>query len=191
MSKIILGFCGRLSSGKGTACSYLEKKYKAKTIMFSQSLRDILNRLYLEVSRSNLQKLSLLLRQGFSQDIFSQVVYNDVQKAESDVICIDGIRRPKDLHQLKDIKNFYLVSIKAEPELRWKRITQRQGQNIDDNKKSFIEFQQDELAEAETLIDKTSQEADYFIDNNGDQEDLYKQIDDILLKLYKNNSSSR
>jgi len=32
MSKIIIGFTGLLSSGKGTATKYLEEKYKAKNI---------------------------------------------------------------------------------------------------------------------------------------------------------------
>ena len=73
MNKIIIGFIGKLSSGKGTACSYLVEKYQAQIVMFSQSLRDILDRVYLSHTRENMQKLSQILREHFSQDILANI----------------------------------------------------------------------------------------------------------------------
>ena len=52
--KIIVAFTGRMASGKGTACSYFVEQYGATMFRFSNMLRDILERLYLEKNRENM-----------------------------------------------------------------------------------------------------------------------------------------
>ena len=86
--------------------------------MFSQSLRDVLNRLYMDITRENMQKLSTILRQEFSQSILAKVVSQDAQNSQANLIVVDGIRRPKDIEYLEKLPNFILVSIEAEQEKR-------------------------------------------------------------------------
>lgn len=179
--KIILGLCGKISSGKGTIAEYAQKKYNASTHRFSTMLRDVLNRLYLDISRNNMQTLSTILRTNFSEDIMAKVMALDAKKDENQIIIIDGVRRMADIKYLKEIEGFYLVSVDADAKIRYDRLSKR-SENIDDFGKSFEEFLKDEEQEAELEIPKAMAEAQIKINNNNNFEDLYKQIDKIIEK---------
>ena len=119
VNKIILGFVGPLASGKGTICQYLKEKHGASVFRFSTMLRDVLNRLYLEISRDNMQNLSSALRQTFGDDLLASVIANDVKNEKNEFIVIDGVRREPDIKYLKDFPNFYLIEIKADQKINW------------------------------------------------------------------------
>ncbi len=186
MSKIILGFVGEMASGKGTASDYIVKKYQAGYHRFSTILRDILNRLHIEQTRENLQKISQTLRENFSQDILEVVLFKDINNDEHNIVCVDGIRRMPDIKNLLDLPNFYLINITADEKIRYKRIIKRTTDNLDDQVKTFSEFHQEQQAEAEIEIRKVSQFAKYKIDNNGQPTYLYSQLDDLINKLQNN-----
>lgn len=179
--KIILGFVGEMVSGKGTVAEYLQKNHGAGTHRFSTMLRDVADRLYLEKSRLNLQKLSQILRENFSQDIMARVMAEDVKNDTNDVVIIEGIRRFSDIEYLKKIENFKLVYITADIKTRYDRLTKRQ-ENTDDQLKSFKDFQKDHGHESESQIQEVGASAEYTIDNNSSFEELYKQVEEILSK---------
>lgn len=180
--KIILGFCGRIASGKGTACQYLQAQKPTEIVMFSQSLRDVLQRLHLEINRENIQKISKVLRENFSQDILAKVVSYDANQSSAELVLVDGVRRPQDIEYLKALPNFYLLSINAEQTLRWQRLKLRR-QNQDDQEKTLEQFKIEDEAESESLIDEVAKSADYQLDNNGNLENLYQQLDAIINKI--------
>lgn len=179
--KIILGFVGEMVSGKGAAAEYLQKKYGASTHRFSTMLRDVADRLYLEKSRLNLQKLSQALRENFSQDIMARVMAEDVKNDQNKVVIVEGIRRFSDIEYLKRIENFKLVYITADIKTRYRRLTKRQ-ENSDDQAKSLEGFQKDHEHESESQVQEVGKTAEYIIDNNGNFDELYKQVDEILNK---------
>jgi len=179
--KLILGFVGQIASGKGTAAAYLKEKHHASVHRFSTMLRDVLNRLYLEVDRDNLQKLSSAIREFFGSDTLSKVIAEDVKKDTSELIVIDGVRRPDDVKYLKNIPAFILVNINADIEKKYERIIKR-GENTDDTIKTFEEFKKDHGREAEVQINDIAREAAEHIDNNGTLKELYKQLDEIISK---------
>lgn len=178
-NKIILGFAGEIASGKDTAVNYIKEKYSATTVKFSQSLRDILSRLYLDVTRENLQTLSTSLRENFSQDLFSKVVAKDVENAKDKIIVIDGVRRQSDIVHLKKIPGFQLIYVDADEKLRYERLKQRE-ENKGDATKTFEQFQKEDQAETENQIRSLKDIADKIIDNNGTLENLQKQVDDLI-----------
>jgi len=182
MNKIILGFVGPIASGKGTVCQYLKEKRKANIYRFSTILRDILNRIYVEQSRDNLQNLSLDLRKRFGDDILASTIAEDVGNDSSKIIAVDGVRRNPDIRYLKEMPNFYLVSINADQKTRYERIIKR-SENSDDTEKTFEKFQQDEKEEAEQQIAEVAKTAKFKIDNNGSIDKLHEQIEDILKKI--------
>jgi len=186
--KIIFGFVGLIASGKGTANEYLKTKYQASTYRFSTMLRDVLNRLYLEVSRENLQKISQVVRENFGEETLSKVIAEDVTRDNALIISIDGIRRPGDVKFLSQIPGFILVNISADMKKRFERITKR-GENTDDTKKTFEQFKIDHEQEAEMKILEIAQQATEQIDNNGSYEDLYAQLD-ALVKKYENKNKT-
>lgn len=178
-NKIIIGLVGEMASGKGTVAKYLEDEYQATSHKFSTSLRDILSRLYVDISRENMQALSPALRALFGQDILARVISKDVQNDNNKVIIIDGIRRFADIEYLKELPEFKLVYITADIGKRYERIIKR-GENTDELNKTFEQFRKDHEAETELEIPKVGATAHIKIDNNGSLEELYKQIDNII-----------
>lgn len=181
MPKIIFGFVGQLASGKGTAVHYLKEKYGAHTYRFSSMLKDILDRLYLDLNRENYQTLSQILRENFGEETMARVMAKDVENDTSQIIAIDGVRRPGDVTHLKKIPGFILVTITADIKKRFERMTHR-GEKSDDNSKTFEEFKEDHTREAELKIEEIAHEAQEKIDNNGTIEKLSIQLDNLIKK---------
>jgi len=177
--KIILGLAGEIASGKGTTAQYIINKHNGSSHRFSTMLRDVAGRMCLEENRENLQKLSTIFRQNFHDDILSMVIAKDVENDKYEIIAIDGVRRLADISYLKKIDGFKLVYIEADIEKRFERITKR-GENADDTMKTFENFKKDHKREAELQIRELKNHADYIIDNNGNFDDLYRQIDKII-----------
>lgn len=179
MAKIILGFAGEMSSGKGTAAKYVVEKYAGSTHRFSTMLRDVAGRMYLEENRENLQKISTIFRQNFSEDILSKVIFHDTQNDPSEVVAVDGVRRYSDIEYLKILPHFKLVYIETSLEKRYERLTKR-GENTDDASKTFADFKKDQEQEAESQIRDLKSKADFVVNNDGSFEDFYAQIDEII-----------
>ncbi|MFH1713112.1 MAG: AAA family ATPase [Candidatus Jacksonbacteria bacterium] len=182
MKKIILGIAGEIGSGKTSVAKYLQAKYQAELFSFSGMLRDILKRLYLPETRENLQTLSTVLRQNFSEDLMSKVIAYDIERSQSAVIVAEAVRRPSDIVYLKKLPNFYLINVCADFKNRYQRITDR-GENSDDQTKTLDKFQKELQQESELKIKEIAKQANFVIDNNGNLEELYKQIDKIMNKI--------
>lgn len=182
--KLIIGFVGKISSGKGMATEYLMTKYGAHTYRFSTMLRDLLNRLYLEINRENLQSMSKCMRNTFGNDIMAKVMFNDVKADSGNLIVIDGIRRPDDIIYLRELPEFKIVRVEVDPEVRYQRLVNR-TENADDRKKTYEQFLIDEQGEPELEIPKVMEEANFSINNNGTEEELHRQINELIEKLKK------
>ena len=179
MSKIILGFVGPMSSGKGTACEYLIKNYNASYYRYSTIVRDVLTRLGQEQTRANMQILSLSLRQLFGEDLFAKVMAKDVNKDKNKLICVDGIRRPEDIIYLSGIPGFHLISIDADEKIRYERIIKR-SENPDDAKKTFAQFKIDQSKETETTIPSAMALAEIILDNSFGLNSLHGKLDKLI-----------
>lgn len=184
--KIILGFIGDLAAGKGTVAKYLAKKYHTNTYRFSTMLRDVLDRLYLDQSRENMQKLSTILRENFSQDIMSKVIAEDAKNDPNEIVVVEGIRRPTDITYLAKQDGFNLIYLTADPKIRWQRLVAR-AENPGDSDKTFEQFLIDEQAEADKLIKELGAKAKYTINNDGSFEELYNQVENTLTNIKNGN----
>lgn len=181
--KIILGLVGLISAGKGTVAEHLEKKYEANVYKFSTMLRDILDRLYLDITRHSMQTLSTILRQNFSEDLMAKVITKDVKKDTNEIVVVDGIRRLADIKYLKKLPEFKLARVVVDPKIRYERLILR-AENTGDTKKSFKEFLADDKKEAEIEIPKVMKTAEIELNNNSNFNELYKQIDKIIDNSY-------
>jgi dephospho-CoA kinase len=177
--KKIIGLAGEIASGKGTAAKYLKEKCGASSARFSTMLRDVLDRLYLPQSRENMQILSAILRQNFGEDLFAKVMACDVKNDASDVIVVDGMRRPADIKYLQELQEFELIYIESETKKRYERLILR-NENPGDTKKTFEQFKKEQEQEAESQIRELKKLAHYVVNNDGNYEGLYKQIDHII-----------
>ncbi len=182
VKKVILGFVGRMASGKGTAAAYLKQKYGASTYRFSDPLHNILHRLHLENSRDNLVKISEHVRSAFGEDILAKTIVADAEKSITPLIVIDGIRRPADIVHLQKLPQFILIEIFADIRLRYERLVKR-GEKIDDTTKTFEQFLADHQRSTEMTIPEVAKIAIERIDNNGSLEQLHEALD-LLVKKY-------
>jgi dephospho-CoA kinase len=91
-----------------------------------------------------------------------------------------------DIVYLKKLPGFKLIFIDADIEKRYQRIILRK-ENADDTNKTFEQFKKDHELETELQIADLKKVSDIVIDNNGDFEDLYKQIDDIIKEILEKN----
>lgn len=181
-NKIILGFVGDLAGGKGTICQYLKEKYGVTSYRFSTMLRDILDRIYADKTRENLQDLSTFLRSRYGQDIMSKVIVKDVLRDKNDIVAVEGIRRPTDITYLKELDGFHLIYITADQKTRWQRMVLRQ-ENPDEAEKTFEQFLKDEQAEADMLIKELGKQAEYTLTNNGTRTEFYINMENILEQI--------
>lgn len=177
--KIILGLVGEIASGKGAVVKYLEKKYQASSYRFSIMLRDILNRLYLEITRQNMQKISTVLRKNFGEDTLARVIAEDVKNDKNKIIVTDGVRRLADIKYLKELRGFKLVRVVSDPKIRYERLIGR-DENQGDSKKTFKQFLADHKKEADCEVSKVMKKASLEINNDGSLDDLYRQVDKII-----------
>lgn len=75
-----------------------------------------------------------------------------------------------------------MVSVEANEEVRYKRVIER-NENPGDDKKTFAEFREDDIAETEAQIPETMAKADFKINNDGTWEDLWLQIHALVKKI--------
>lgn len=179
MAKLILGVAGEMGSGKGTIAQHIVKEHGGSVHRFSTILRDVLDRLYLEQSRDNLQALSTVLRKNFGEDLLAKSMYHDGQNDKHDIVIVDGVRRMADIAYLKELPHFKLVYVETDLEVRYKRIVKR-GENADDAKKTLNEFEKANQDESESQVRDLKNYANYVTDNNGTFVELYKQVEDII-----------
>ena len=182
--KIIIGLVGEIASGKDTVADHLARKYKAKTISFSQPLRTILEILYQPVSRINLSDLGHNLRDQFGQDLLSQVVAKQVAESKAKVIVLPNVRLESDIVYLKNMPGFVLVAISAEDRIRYERTIPRE-QYVGDSKKTFAQFKKDANLYTERGIRALMKKCKYKLENNGGKRELSKQVDELMEKLNK------
>lgn len=186
MPKLIIGLAGLIASGKGEAKKYLMENYGASDHRFSDILRDILKRLGLEITRENNQNISLFLRQHYGEDILAKVITKDVLDDPRELVVVDGVRRLMDIKYLNQLPGFYLVSLEAQPLIRYQRVQSRK-ENAGDAAKSYENFLAEEQHEAEKEIPRVMSQAAYQIDNNGSFSDLHQQLDRIIEEIEKKN----
>jgi dephospho-CoA kinase len=179
MKRHIIGLAGEMASGKSTAANHLIHKYNATSHKFSTPLRDTLDRFGLPQTRGNLAQLSTKMRETFGEDLFAKVLYQDTQKDQSEYIVVDGVRRLADIEHLRKLPEFKLVYIKADPERRFGRITNR-TENEDDQGKSYEDFQKEQVQEAELEIKSLEPHADVVIENDGTIEELFEEVDRVM-----------
>lgn len=184
MAKLILGITGEMASGKGTIAKNVVQEYKGNTHRFSTILRDILDRVYVDQTRENIQTLSTVLRKNFSEDILAKSMYHDVQNDECDVVVVDGVRRLADIVFLRELPHFKLIYVDADMQIRYDRMVNR-GENVGESKKTFEEFKNDHANESEVQIRDLKNYANYVVSNDGTFADLYKQIDEIIKENLK------
>lgn len=184
MSKIVIGLIGEKGAGKGTVSDHLEKKYGAVHYGTSKILRRTLEDLHLPITRDNLIKLALVLKEGYGPSIIIDSLIHDMEKNGSEVIIADGIRMHGDVDPFKNKygKDFYLVYVTADVRIRFERTRNRKEKDGED-KTTFEQFLEEEGKLTEISIHEIGKQADFTLNNNGTSEELIKQVDGMIGRI--------
>lgn len=180
MTKLYLGIIGKSFAGKETVYKFIcdlvtkhDLHYRVSIHHFSDPLNGCLNALKpLDNSRPNQQKLSTLLRQGFSEEILGNAVMYRATMDPSEIVCLDGIRRPADVIKFRALPNFHLIFLDTPIEKRFEFGQKRKDRPV----QIWEQFLIEQGAESESKIDEIAQQADIVLNNSGTKKDLKKQV---------------
>lgn len=183
--KIIIALVGPFKSGKTIAAQHLQKKYQAIRLRFSEFLEDTVKSCHCldHKDRQILQRMSTALRGEFGDNLLGRIVDGFVKKSKANIFVLDGVRRIGDIEYLRNMPGFGLVSIDADPKVRWQR-AKKQSDKSDDAEKTFEQFLEEENNEADARIRDVMREADFCIDTTHliKQEHFYK-LEEILSEI--------
>jgi dephospho-CoA kinase len=184
--KIIIGLIGEKGSGKGTVSDYLLEKYGAVHFGTSKILRRTLEDLHLPVTRDNLVKLALVLKEGYGSSVIIDSLIQDMENSDADLIIADGIRMHGDVEPFrkKYQENFCLVYVTADLKLRYERTKMRKEKDGEEDA-TLEQFLEEEGRLTELSIHEIGRHAEFKLNNNGTAEELKKQTDEMMKKILK------
>jgi dephospho-CoA kinase len=170
--------CGRAGSGKGMIASYLHEKHGAHLYRFSHPLHAILNDMGLVNTRENLSKLSLSLRENFSEGILGQGARTFIEKHPKELVILEWVRR---IHALEGWRECIdgIIWIEASPDNRYARIVSR-GEKSGEHLLTREEFEKEEQFESENTLAWLKHIANIVIENNGSREELFQKIENFI-----------
>lgn len=178
---LVIGLSGRIGSGKGTVSEYLQEKYGAKDLVFSDILKDILNRLDIPVTRYSLQQLGRSLRDGLGADVLVKAMKGDIAKSKAKVLLIDGVRYLNEARLVKSFPKYTLIFIDAPLEVRYNRVVKRGTRG--EASMSFSDFKRKDNAPTEAEITEVQEFSDSLISNTGTIKELQSTIDELMGQL--------
>lgn len=178
---MIIGITGTNCSGKGEIVKYFEKK-GFQVLSLSDCLREEANKRNLPHSREILTGLGNELRKKHGSGILAKRVIKKMNRENAEGIVdivIDSIRNPGEINELRKLKNFFLLGVKASLRIRFLRSTKRSRTG---DMRTLYKFKKQEAEENRNKkINQQLKEcmrlADRVILNNGTILDLHRKID--------------
>lgn len=180
---LIIVFVGEKLAGKEVASHYLTRRHGFVGYRFSKILVDILARLKLPTTRLNEVNLVGGLRERFGGAVLAEVIKAEIVERGERRVVIDGMRHPAELEVLKGLPGFLLVYLTAPLELRFRRARAR-GEKVGERNFTVTEFKREENWPTEVFIRALGRKAKVRLTNSGTLPELYKQIEEKIVKVY-------
>ncbi len=182
----IIGLTGRNAAGKGTVANLLkERSFEYHSL--SDTLRDELKKREIEESRDELIRIGNELRSSGGPGVLANLMIESISTRGNHIV--DSIRNPSEADSLNreyPAHEFYLISVDAEPKIRFQRLKRRGRAGDSSTWKQFLG--QEALEESSNDPNRqqlllTMKKADFHVDNSGTVEQLRNQIDKIFEEL--------
>lgn len=177
--KAIIGLVGENGSGKDTFTTFFRAAaapFSVRKLRFSDVLSDTLKMWDIELSRSNLQNLAIIMDNEYGKGTLTHATEKRIKEDGSDLIVLEGIRWHTDVPMLKKFENSYLVYVTADPNVRFDRLKQR-GEKAGEADLTFERFGKEEQAATETQIPQIGKKADFKIENNGTLDEFREKVE--------------
>lgn len=190
----LIGLVGPLACGKGVVADYLIKQYGFVSFSLSFIVHDeVKKRGIATYTRSILQDVGDDLRTKEGDGVLAKRALEYLKTKGTDKIIIEGIRNPGEVEYLRTIPGFYLISVDALREVRYRRVIER-GKPWDP--KDWETFEKvdgrdsgDGDNHAGQQVRKCMQLADAHIENNNDLKQVYAEVEKIITSAKLNSAS--
>jgi len=182
--KKVIGLIGEKGPGKGSVAKILIEKYSARHFGTSAILKKLAELVHLPLTRDNLIKLALDLKDGFGPGIVIDALSAEIEKSGAKLVIADGIRMHGDVEPFWDRygENFKLIYVTAPLKDRFERSRLRK-EKVGEENMEFKQFIEEEGRLTEVSIAEIGKMADYKIDNSGTAKELERQVIDIMGKI--------
>ena len=191
MRMLCIGITGTIGSGKGTVVEYLEKSRGFRHYSVRGFLLEYIRQEGMPENRDSMFLLGNRLRTEFGASYIVDYLY-DMAMDSDDNCIIESIRTPGEATSLRSRGNFYLLAVDADPGLRYKRIRLRKSETDTVSFATFTENEEREMTSADPdcqNIRECIRMADFVMSNNGSREELYEQLETILIKILNGRTS--
>jgi len=181
----IIGITGTLGAGKGTVVDYLRDHYGYKHYSVRGYLIEEAKRRGLELNRDTFVVVANDLRATHSPSYITDQLYLQAAENGSDAV-IESVRTPGEVESLRQQDHFILFAVDADPMIRYERVVGRGSETDHISYETFLENEAREMSSTDPNhqnIGCCMQMADYVFHNNGDFEDLYRQVEAVLQEI--------
>lgn len=181
---IILGISGTIGAGKGTAVSYLIKKYGFTHFSARNFLLEQIRKEGLPSTRDVMYSVANKLRLQHSPSYIIECLYTQA-KERGGYAVIESVRTIGEANFLKE-HSARILAIDADHKVRYRRIKQR---GLSTDHVSFEEFSAQEEAEMNNTdpnkqnISGVIKMADFLIDNNFSYKDFSNKLEKVYTSL--------
>lgn len=183
---MIIGLTGKNGSGKGEVAKFLrDSGYEYHSL--SDVVREEIRKSGSEITRELLIVTANTLRKNFGSGILAERVLANLGAEEH--AAVDSIRNPFEVEALRRRADFHLLSVEADPKVRFERIKAR---NREGDPKQYEDFLALEAREAQTpdpstqQLNRTAEMADAIVYNNGSIDELCEQVRQVINALAAN-----
>ena len=178
----IIGITGTLGAGKGTIVDYLVQHYGFKHYSVRGYLTEEAKRRGLEINRDTFVEVANDLRATHSPSFITDELYKQAEADGANAI-IESIRTPGEVESLRKNKHFLLFAVDADPKIRYERIVGRNSETDHVTFETFLENERREMSSTDPNhqnVGRCMELADRVFQNDGDFDDLYRQIEYAL-----------
>jgi len=185
---MIIGVCGYQAAGKDTVALYLKEHYGFSHYSLSEVLRDILRKKGREINRDTLTFYGNFFREKYGADFLAREVLKHLKRPA----VITSIRNLAELKILSKEEDFLAIFIDAPVKLRYERAIARNREGEAHlSLAEFIEKEKREESEKNTSqqLHLLKNHCQVVFDNSGSKEELFSQIDKLLIKFRSPNGS--
>lgn len=180
---MIIGLTGGNGSGKTQIAEYLKSR-GFEYFSLSDEIRQEIRSRGLEITRDMLIRVGNELRERFGPGALAERILKNLELGGNYVV--DSIRNPSEVDVLRRRKDFVLLAVVADPEVRFERSKKRGREQAAQTLEQFIEEERRELESdnpASQQLELTRKKADLVVTNNGTIEDLHRHLDQVLPPL--------